>query len=58
MNRHTVRLLLAFAALASCFSLTGCRTPTDADNTVPWNRPADWEGAPPGMSGMMNQQKR
>jgi len=58
MKRTIVRLLLALAALSAILPLTSCRTPTDADNSVPWNRPADWEGAPPGMGGMMNRQQR
>ncbi len=38
-----VLLVLAVAAL-----LGGCISPKSGD-TIPWNRPADWEGQIPGM---------
>jgi hypothetical protein len=38
-------VLLAFA-LASL--VTGCVGPK-SDSSIPWNRPADWEGRIPGM---------
>jgi hypothetical protein len=37
-------LLLAFGAL-----LGGCSTRTPKDTSIPWSRPADWEGQIPGM---------
>lgn len=40
-------LLLAFVALAA-----GCMS-APKDTSIPWSRPADWEGQIPGMgSGM------
>jgi hypothetical protein len=38
-------LLLAFVAL-----MAGC-TSAPRDSSIPWSRPADWEGQIPGMSG-------
>jgi hypothetical protein len=50
MNSRTTRtaalLLLALGAL-----LAGCTTDAPADSSIPWNRPADWEGQIPGMTG-------
>jgi len=31
--------------------LAGCTTDAPVDTSIPWNRPADWEGQIPGMSG-------
>ncbi len=38
-------LLLAFIALSA-----GCMS-APRDSSIPWSRPADWEGQIPGMSG-------
>lgn len=38
-------LLLAFVALFS-----GCMS-APKDSSIPWSRPANWEGQIPGMSG-------
>jgi hypothetical protein len=42
-------LLIAFTALA-----TGCMSPK-RDTSIPWSRPADWEGQIPGMGGGMGR---
>ena len=48
-------LLLAFVAAGWAFTLTGCQTPPASEasqrglSTIPWNRPAKWEGG--GMLG-------
>ena len=39
-------LLLALAALG----LSGC-TDNQQDSSIPWSRPAEWEGRVPGMTG-------
>jgi hypothetical protein len=39
-------LLLTLAALG----LSGCTDPQQ-DSSIPWNRPSDWEGRVPGMTG-------
>jgi len=38
-------LLVVFVAFTA-----GCMTP-QRDTSIPWSRPADWEGQIPGMSG-------
>ena len=42
-------LLLLFGSL-----LLGCSMESPRDTSIPWNRPADWEGQIPGMEGMNN----
>ncbi|MEO6875119.1 MAG: hypothetical protein ABI222_09885 [Opitutaceae bacterium] len=37
-------LLIAFGA-----TLGGCTNKTSKDTSIPWSRPADWEGQVPGM---------
>jgi hypothetical protein len=37
-------LLLAFGAI-----FTGCSTRTQKETSIPWSRPAGWEGQIPGM---------
>ncbi len=37
-------LLIAFGAL-----LGGCSMNTQRDSSIPWSRPANWEGQFPGM---------
>ncbi|HNC23870.1 MAG TPA: hypothetical protein PLU52_06660 [Opitutaceae bacterium] len=39
-------LLIALGALAG-----GCTYKTEKDSSIPWSRPADWEGQIPGMGG-------
>lgn len=47
------RLLLSlFAAAATAMILSGCAS-TPQDSSVPWSRPADWEGKLPGMGAGM-----
>jgi hypothetical protein len=40
-------LLLAFVSLGA-----GCLS-APKDSSIPWSRPADWEGQIPGMTGSM-----
>ena len=47
LRKVTLVLLLAAGALVG---LTGCG-PTQQDSSIPWSRPADWEGRIPGMGG-------
>lgn len=44
-----VRLFLALAAISGSVILSGCTSQTDADSSIPWSRPANWEGQVPGM---------
>lgn len=41
------RLLLAVLAASIAAIVTGCSSPTDS--SIPWSRPAGWEGQVPGM---------
>jgi len=56
------RLLMVLAAFAT-LGLSGCakdegyRTEQEAGGTLPWNRPASWEG-PGALGSQMNQFSR
>lgn len=52
MNAAKKPLLLALLAIAIASLFAGCVAPK-TDSSIPWNRPADWEGRIPGM-GMGN----
>jgi len=41
-------LLALLVTLTVLAGLTGCSTPKQ-DSSIPWSRPADWEGRIPGM---------
>ncbi len=43
------RLFLACAGIAGTFLFSGCTSQTEADSSIPWSRPANWEGQVPGM---------
>ena len=40
---------LSLLVLASGILLAGCSMDSPRDTSIPWNRPADWEGQIPGM---------
>jgi len=40
-------LALILLALGAVFG--GCTNKTSKDTSIPWSRPADWEGQMPGM---------
>lgn len=44
-----VRFLIVLAGIAGSFFFTGCTSQTEADSSIPWSRPANWEGQVPGM---------
>jgi hypothetical protein len=50
MNMPTFRKVLFVSALAalSLAGLSGCSPPKN-DSSIPWSRPAEWEGRIPGM---------
>ena len=48
MNATKKSCLVALLALALAALMTGCVAPKN-DSSIPWNRPADWEGRIPGM---------
>lgn len=37
--------------------LLGCASQDVDQNNLPWARPSDWEGAPPGMSNIPGAQR-
>ena len=41
--------ILALVLLALGAILGGCTNKTAKDTSIPWSRPADWEGQMPGM---------
>jgi hypothetical protein len=45
LRNPLIGLLLALLALAA----TGCTSRTAQDSSMPWSRPANWEGQIPGM---------
>lgn len=44
-----LRLILCLLASAGALAFTGCTSKTDQDTSIPWSRPAGWEGQVPGM---------
>ena len=48
-NLRKVFFLVVVAA-AALAGLAGC-APPQQDTSIPWSRPADWEGRIPGMGG-------
>jgi hypothetical protein len=48
MNVAKKSLLVALLAVALAALFAGCVGPK-TDSSIPWNRPADWEGRIPGM---------
>lgn len=49
-SKHLFLTLLALAG--GLLLLTGCTSKTEQDSSIPWSRPASWEGGIPGMGGM------
>jgi len=41
------RFLLVLLSLAGVFAASGCTS--QRDTSIPWSRPANWEGQVPGM---------
>jgi len=48
MNAAKKPLLFVLLAIAFGTLFAGCVAPK-TDSSIPWNRPADWEGKIPGM---------
>lgn len=49
MLRRLILLALGSALLALA---SGCATKQPEDSSIPWSRPASWEGGLPGMGGL------
>jgi len=43
------KIILALLALGFIAIAAGCTTRSAQDSTIPWSRPASWEGGIPGM---------
>ncbi len=50
------KFLPALLLLALAAGFSGCTTKTSRDTSIPWSRPASWEGGIPGM-GSPDQQR-
>jgi hypothetical protein len=50
--RYSLKNLFALSLLAYGALLTGCATKTAEESTIPWSRPAAWEGGIPGMGSL------
>lgn len=48
-------LLIALSLSGIALLFTGCTSKTEQDSTIPWSRPANWEGGIPGMGSMGTQ---
>lgn len=48
MKRRCTALALLLLFSGGLF-LAGCATRNPEESTIPWSRPADWEGQVPGM---------
>ncbi|WP_198529839.1 hypothetical protein [Geminisphaera colitermitum] len=47
-----MRVLSVFlVATLIAIGMGGCETKTKEDSSIPWSRPASWEGQMPGMGG-------
>lgn len=42
--------LILLLTLAAGTLLAGCTTRTNRDTSIPWSRPANWEGQIPGLT--------
>lgn len=45
------KTLLLLALSIPLLGLTGCLDSSPDEQSVPWSRPADWEGGAPGFGG-------
>lgn len=46
---NSLKKFAAFLLLAAGLALTGCSINPQKDTSIPWSRPAGWEGQIPGM---------
>ncbi len=44
--------VLVLAGMLVALAASGCSTKTEQDGSIPWSRPASWEGGIPGMGNM------
>lgn len=50
------RILLAVLGTSLALLASGCATKQPEDSSIPWSRPASWEGGIPGMGGLGGRQ--
>ncbi|MCF7686739.1 MAG: hypothetical protein K9M98_08225 [Cephaloticoccus sp.] len=48
--KHTKTRILGLLLLSLSAFLLGCTTRSGRDTSIPWSRPADWEGQIPGLT--------
>jgi hypothetical protein len=56
--KSSIKVLLVFISVLAGIIVTGCTTKTAKDTSIPWSRPADWEGQVPGMGDMGSSNRR
>ncbi len=49
-SRKAIALTALLFATAVLCCTSGCSAKTEDDSTIPWSRPASWEGGLPGMT--------
>ncbi len=52
LRKKLVLVVFALAGFGVSLAVSGCASKTAEDSTIPWSRPASWEGGIPGMGGM------
>jgi hypothetical protein len=52
LRKKLVLAGLALAGIGASLFTSGCASKTPEDSSIPWSRPASWEGGIPGMGGM------
>ena len=52
LRKKLVLVGLALAGLIAALVSSGCSTKSADDSSIPWSRPASWEGGIPGMGGL------
>ncbi len=52
LRKKFVLAAIALAGFGAFLITSGCTTKTPEDSTIPWSRPASWEGGIPGMGGL------
>jgi len=50
MHKNLSVLAALLFSVATLLFFTGCGAKTEDDSTIPWSRPASWEGGLPGMA--------
>lgn len=52
LRKKLILAALALTGLITTLITSGCSTKSPEDSSIPWSRPASWEGGIPGMGGM------